>query len=475
MFENLLGQNEIVSALTNDIEGGSLAPSILFSGPPASGKLTAALEVARALSCVLDDAPRAPWNCTCPSCTRHRVLAHPDLLLLGPRTFPEEIAVGLDLLNRSPGSASSFFFIRALRKLTKRFDPVLYEGEESRLAKAAPLLRELDELLEDFASERASPGLNASKDDVLPGAASGTQKTVTSVAQKIATIAAKLEALVPDSIPVFMVRNVEAWARLSPLGSRKTVILENAENMQDAARNAMLKILEEMPESCRFILSTSRRSSIIGTILSRTRTYTFKPRKAEDARLVLERIFKSTGGAESIASFFAACRPFPPETARSYARSFLAAALASRQDAGTLSAPLAALASEAADLGESPVQLAESTLARLYEATKDFGQKDERFSDSFKDFLTALYSILSDLLHRAHPEATVGDTAADRAKLGLDVEGVSLLRRIAELLREAQVGRETLNRNASSVVESLFYAIALGERPESRAFGNGAI
>jgi hypothetical protein len=37
--------------------------------------------------------------------------------------------------------ASRYFFIRAARKLTRRFDQELYENEESRLAKALPLLR----------------------------------------------------------------------------------------------------------------------------------------------------------------------------------------------------------------------------------------------------------------------------------------------------------------------------------------------
>ncbi len=461
MFENLLGQDEIAWTLRADIEGGALAPALLFSGPPGSGKLTAALEVARALSCGGSDTAKAVWNCLCPACVRHRLLAHPDLLLLGPRTFPEEIAVGIELLKRSPGPASAYFFVRAVRKLVKRFDAVLYEGEQTRLAKAAPLLRELDELLDAVAPERAVPG------SLLPGAVSA--------AEKAAANASKLEALVPDSPPVFMVRNVEAWARLTPLGSRKVAIIENAESMQEAGRNAMLKVLEEPPESCRFILLTSRRSSIIGTILSRTRNYAFKRRTPSDTALVIERIFKSSEDADSIETYFAARRAFPPRTARGYARSFLAAALASRPDAERLCGPLAALASEADSRGGSDARLVEDTLSSLCEATKDFGQKDEGFSGSFTEFLTALCWILTELLHTGRSECADEDASGLRPGSGLDAEGAALVNRIAALVRTARSERESLNRNAAGLVEWLFYAIAREDRFEGASFRDGAL
>ena len=58
MFENLLGQNEILHTLKSDLEADRLPPAILFSGPPGSGKITAALELARVLSCTTNKAGR---------------------------------------------------------------------------------------------------------------------------------------------------------------------------------------------------------------------------------------------------------------------------------------------------------------------------------------------------------------------------------------------------------------------------------
>ena len=50
MFENVLGQ-DVTGQLIGDIEAGVLAPAMLFSGPPASGKGTSALELGRIISC----------------------------------------------------------------------------------------------------------------------------------------------------------------------------------------------------------------------------------------------------------------------------------------------------------------------------------------------------------------------------------------------------------------------------------------
>jgi DNA polymerase III subunit gamma/tau len=428
VFENLLGQDEAAAALRSDLERSRLAPAVLFAGPPGSGKLTAALEVARALSCEAggEGAARAAWNCSCPACARHRLLVHPDLLLLGPRTFPEEVRAGLELLGRAPCPSSAYYFVRAVRKLAKRFDPALYEGEESRLSKAMPLVRELEELLDAVAPERAAQGA------LPPGAAAA--------AEKAAAAASKLEALAPDAPPVFMVRNLEAWARLAPLGARKTAIIENADRMQESARNALLKILEEPPDSARFILLSSRRSAVMGTVLSRTRSYYFRRRAEAETALVVERVFKSAEAAESVESFLASRRAFPPGEAREMARLFLAAGLAGRADAAGLPAPLAALAA-AAD-ATAPAD----PLAALAEATKDFGQKDAGLERSFRSFLEALCWELSALLR-------------DEA---LGARGTEIVARAAALARSALAERDSLNRSPSALAENLLYAIAAG-------------
>jgi DNA polymerase III subunit gamma/tau len=436
MFENLLGQDEVAATLRAEIEEERLPPALLFSGRPGSGKTTAALELARALSCTggsrAGEGPHpasvlASWNCPCPSCSRHRLLAHPDLALIGPRSFPEEIDAGLEMLGHSPGSASAYFFVRACRKLARRFDAILYEGEEARLAKAAPLLRELEETLDAVAPERAAKASLA--------------KSSIEAAGKATAAAAKLEALVPDAPPVFMIRNLEFWARLAPMGRRKTVIIENADHMQEGSRNALLKILEEPPESVRFVLLTSRRNAMMTTILSRSRIYAFAPRSREGTAAVVSRIFRSEEDGPSVEAFLAARRAFPPTAARDQARLFLAAAAGRREYGG-----------RAASAGRA--------LASLAEATKDFGQKDERFSGSFASFLRAL----SELLSAGLASAGAADIAAYEKAAGL--------------LRSAWSDYESLNRSPSLLSEALMYAlgdIGLGSEALMYALGDVGI
>ena len=184
MYENLIGQEEAVRILRSDLSRGELPPSLLFAGPENAGKLTAALETARALSC---ETGSAAWNCPCPSCERHRTLSHPDLLLMGPRSFRAEIKAAGEVLGRQPNRAARFLFFRALRKLTRRFDPALFEGEESRLSKASALLQTLEEL-----GELAGPD---SEESGLP------LPEIAQAAAKALAAADKLESLLSDSLP----------------------------------------------------------------------------------------------------------------------------------------------------------------------------------------------------------------------------------------------------------------------------------
>jgi DNA polymerase III subunit gamma/tau len=432
VFDNLLGQAEVLETLRSDLESDRLPPALLFSGPPGSGKTTAALELARVLSCGYalaapgDNRVRGAWNCPCPSCSRQRSLVHPDLLLLGPRSFPEEIPAALELLGRSPGPAAAYFFARAARKLSRRFDAALYDGEETRLAKAAPLLRELEELLDAVAPEKAGPG------SLAPGAEAA--------AAKATGLCAKLEGFVPDAPPVFMIRNLEFWARLAPMGTRKTAIIDNADRMLEASRNALLKILEEPPDSVRFVLLSSRRSAVMTTILSRARTYQFAARDMAGTAQVVERVFRSSEPAASVESFLAARRPVPPPVARQHAEAFLGAALAARSDRDRLASPFETLAREAEVAGAGRA----AVLAELLEATKDFGQKDESLSSSFRFFLAALSEVIGGLLREP----------------GMDAGGLALVERAAALLRAASNDYETLNRGAGLLAESLLYALS---------------
>ncbi|MDR3160578.1 MAG: DNA polymerase III [Spirochaetaceae bacterium] len=285
MFENILGQAGI-GQLSRDIAAGALAPSLLFSGPPASGKGTAGLELARILSC---ENPGAPWNCICPACTHHRTLTHPDLLLLGPRSFSPEIAAAAAAYNREPESVSArLLFVRSVRKLLARFSPVLWEDDpkQGKLSSAQQALEEdLDEIALTFSPPPGSGG--------EPVKAEALKK----ICGRIIKEALKLEAEgIGKTVPIAQLRRAAYWGRLAPSGRHKLLMIENAHRMQEEARNSILKLLEEPPLTLTILLTCPQPEALIPTILSRLRPYRFYPRDQEAEEEVIRRVFREKAG-----------------------------------------------------------------------------------------------------------------------------------------------------------------------------------
>ena len=161
MLENLVGQQASKSIIA-DIKNNRFPQAVLFAGNSCTGKLTAALEVARALSCNGDDKPH--WLCECPSCLRHKALNCSNILLMGPRDCSLEISAAKDSFiksyrdNDSHLKANRYLFLRSIRKLTLRFSSILWEGE-SNLSKLAPLMEKINENLEIIDFPRELPPL----------------------------------------------------------------------------------------------------------------------------------------------------------------------------------------------------------------------------------------------------------------------------------------------------------------------------
>jgi DNA polymerase-3 subunit gamma/tau len=284
MFENIIAQSA-VDAIKNDLALNTLPPSLLFSGAAAGAKGSSALELARVLSCTAQDVSdpfdikkTAHWRCKCPSCEHHRHLSHPDLLCIGPRPFFSEILAAQTLfINEPDNDTRKMFFLRAVRKLLLRFSPVIWEGE-AKFSKLEKTLEDLHDSLDELSTREERTGKHQKKFEKLIDTA--------------VKYARKLEADgISDTIPVSFIRNSSYWLRMTPNGRRKVLIIENAEKMNDAARNSLLKILEEPPGTVSIILTSSKPETLLPTILSRLRNYAFTKRSAEAERDVISRIF----------------------------------------------------------------------------------------------------------------------------------------------------------------------------------------
>lgn len=282
MFDNLLYQ-PVSSLLETDIIQNQLPQSLLLSGKEASGKLTCALEIARILDCTGDaNGVKGNWLCQCNSCLKHKQLGSSNLIIAGPRDCILEIgAAKRTLINAVYNQASylmaaRYLFLRSVRKLTLRFSPVLWE-EDDKASKVSSLIAAIDEDMEEILPPRDLPEI------------SKLEKLVNSIEENCQ----KLESsYLYNSIPVSQVRRLSVWARLtSGDSSKKTIIIENADKMQESVRNALLKILEEPPADCMFVLTTTNRGAVMPTILSRVRTYNFYQRTIPQQLEVIKRVF----------------------------------------------------------------------------------------------------------------------------------------------------------------------------------------
>lgn len=312
MYENLVNQS-ITKNLVNDIKTKTFPGAVLFCGPESAGKLTAALETSRILSC--HEKTPGKWTCNCYNCRQQKALTFSNLLLLGPRDCALEISASKQTFlnavkqNASFLNATHYLFVRSIRKLTLRFNGILCEGDKN-LNKIGNIIEEINENLEkiDVNIEHKLPPY-----DVLE-----------KICSVLEALALKLEnEYLYDSIPINQIRNMEEWAYKKSDYGKKTIILENADRMSLNVRNALLKILEEPPEDCIFILLSSKRNAIMPTILSRVRTYNFCERTKEQQKDVISRVFHNDNSDLTINEYLQTFLPVHPKKIQEMAQLFL--------------------------------------------------------------------------------------------------------------------------------------------------------
>ncbi len=90
------------------------------------------------------------------------------------------------------------------------------------------------------------------------------------------------------SIKIEQIRALrEEAARIPRLSARRVVLMDDAETMNDAAANALLKTLEEPPGDTVFFLVTGARQALLPTILSRCTNVNFAPMDEDATAQVL--------------------------------------------------------------------------------------------------------------------------------------------------------------------------------------------
>jgi DNA polymerase III subunit gamma/tau len=447
VFENIIAQ-AAADQLKADILSNRLAPSMLFFGPAASGKGSTAMELARSLSC---EKGQAQWNCACPSCVRHRSLIHADLAMIGPRIFTAEIAASRAAFLRDPAAAGRSLFIRSLRKLLARFAPSVWEYEpKSNKTNPLPLLHSLEEELDEFEAITVDLSSSDTVNDKLT--------------DSLVKNAVKLDECISEGVPIAQVRKAAYWARLSPAGKRKTLIIENADRMEEKARSALLKLLEEPPESISIILTALRREAVMPTILSRLRPYRFTARSAVEEKEIFRRVFRDprwiqeaeaapsdeagkTNSPGLIVSYLESFLPQPSDKLLPLAALFVAAvarsAVVFQKSRGISEIPdaVAALGSYCARIAESAglerhVE-AKETISALLSQSSDFEGR------SFPRFLALVLDLVSWSLEQCAPAPNlVACKETWRLRIG-----------------EAYTAYSIWNQRPEAALESLFFRL----------------
>jgi DNA polymerase-3 subunit delta' len=223
-FSSILGQDKTVKRLRALIETARIPPAMIFHGAPGTGKFLAAVEFAKAVNC---------------SHTAHREkppAPHPpppsddDLFAAvspAPRPEPGPVKVHTDLSD-SCGACLSCL---------------------QAASGAHPDIRIVDTAFQ----------------------------------------AALLDETESANLKIDTMRELTRWAQQKPMFSAwKIFVVRDAEALMPAAQNALLKTLEEPPPGTVVILTVSRKTSLLSTILSRCCMVEFGLLPRAAARAILE-------------------------------------------------------------------------------------------------------------------------------------------------------------------------------------------
>ena len=240
------------------------------------------------------------------------------------------------------------------------------------------------------------------------------------------------------TVLVDAIRRLEAEAYFRPYEARARVfIIDDADKMNEAASNALLKTLEEPATTSYIILVTSRPDSLLQTIRSRSQILRF-----------------TTISETKIAAHLGATGSWSMEDA----------ALAARICGGSMARALAMdiekfRASRSAMLGilES---LSERRLGRLLQSSERLN--DARNKDDFEANLSILESLIRDawLLKLGREESSLAncDIAAQLAPLAANFNTSSLAAWLTEI--ETMRGNFVVNINRKIASDALFLGMA---------------
>jgi DNA polymerase-3 subunit delta' len=257
-WTHIVGQLDVRTHLAESLRSDHAAHATLFSGARGIGKTAAALEFAALLLC--DRNELTPCG-ECPQCVASARLQHPDLHLVYPLPPVKTRRRALDDGDSADSKGESV-----------EEDPAQSLGDRIALMNAA--------LAEDPYVPIVLPKVRGQKEKE-------EQKS-------------KVETL---TIKIPQIRSLLRVAAMKPYQARRKVfVIVQADSMNEAAQNALLKALEEPGPEAYFLLTTESERNLLPTIRSRCQCVRMAPLAREDIMTALTREGITAERAETAAA-----------------------------------------------------------------------------------------------------------------------------------------------------------------------------
>jgi len=277
VFENIIGQKNVTSLLSNDITKGTLPNSLIFHGDNSTGKLTTALEVVRILNCKSNGG----HECTCPSCKRIESLDFEGLIFLSRRSF--------------------YFYITEYANSYKISGDKKYLQKMLKYAKLQFLPLQ-DFLIKDVFVDAERKQIQSYSEDIYDFMS--RDRLDNDMIDKITIAISEINALYKkQNIPVDAIRSTLDWTYINQPDINRCVIIDQIDYLEDSSRNILLKRLEEPSRNLFFILIAENKNRIIQTILSRCRAFYFQKLGERETAEVLQNEFGETNIYKTVEDF----------------------------------------------------------------------------------------------------------------------------------------------------------------------------